>query len=108
MKVVIDIGKSFSRFPAGRDKEDGPFSGERFCIEFLLPEINKNREIDVLLDGTAGYGSSFLEEAFGGLVRRGVSGEHIHRSIKLLSEDQSLIKEIWGYIDDEVTRAGGK
>ena len=57
--------------------------------------------IRIELDGTEGYGSSFLEEAFGGLVRlRGFGAEELHRLVTLISdEDESIPIEIWDYID---------
>src|SRR5690349_17177962 len=66
----------FARSPGGRFVSDGPFSGEWFRDSILAPELGKaiatNDRLEVVLDGTSGYGSSFLEEAFGGLVRKGI------------------------------------
>lgn len=102
--IYIDIGKDFTRYPAGRRSEDGPFSGERFREEKLLPQFQEGVSVEVLLDGTAGYGSSFLEEAFGGLIRRGISPELVRRSLKLVTEDPALSEEIWSYINDQIKR----
>ncbi len=70
----INVAKEFSRTPFGRDEHDGPNNGTRFRKERLLPELRKNqgREAVVTVDfnGIAlVIGSSFFEEAFGGLVR---------------------------------------
>jgi len=97
---IIDIGKDFSRYPAGRYLSDGPFSGELFRSNFLVPALENNEKIVVLLDDTAGYGSSFLEEAFGGLVRLGYSEQKINSIITFQSEDPSLLEEIEEYIHD--------
>lgn len=97
---IIDIGKDFSRYPAGRYKTDGPFNGELFRSTFLIPALNNNEQITVALDDTAGYGSSFLEEAFGGLVRLGYSAKLIKSVISFQSDDPSLIEEIEEYIFD--------
>jgi hypothetical protein len=97
---IIDIGKDFSRYPAGRYQTDGPFNGELFRSTFLIPALNNNEQITVALDDTAGYGSSFLEEAFGGLVRLGYSAKQIKSVISFHSEDPSLIEEIEEYIFD--------
>lgn len=71
----IHVARDFSRFPGGRYKKDGPYSGEAFREEMLVPALlealKSNSVVEVELDGTAGYASSFLEEAFGGLVREG-------------------------------------
>lgn len=100
MRKIINIGKDFSRYPAGRYISDGPFSGEAFRSGFLIPALNNNEKTAILLDDTAGYGSSFLEEAFGGLVRLGYSEQKINSIISLQSEDPSLLEEIEEYIHD--------
>jgi hypothetical protein len=60
--------------PGGRFVSDGEYSGEWFRDDILAPALREaaaNSEIlTIVLDGTSGYGSSFLEEAFGGLIRR--------------------------------------
>ncbi len=69
--MMIDVASDFSPYPAGRFKSDGPFSGEQFREDRLLPALRRGEHVTVRLAGTKGYGSSFLEEAFGGLVRHG-------------------------------------
>lgn len=66
---VIVVGEKFSKTPAGRYNTDGPYSGARFRDELLVPALMRGSEVTVDLSGVIGYGSSFLEEAFGGLVR---------------------------------------
>ncbi|EKN4696362.1 STAS-like domain-containing protein [Yersinia ruckeri] len=68
----ISIAKDFSETPFGRFPSDGPNSAERFRQELLVPEFKKSGSEEVIVDfsGVAlGIGSSFLEEAFGGLIR---------------------------------------
>lgn len=100
--------RDFTEFPGPRHEHIGPFSGERFREEVLLKAINEHgiSEVHVDLDGTAGYGSSFLEEAFGGLVRSGISYESVAKLCERLlsNEDPSLIEEIKGYVDEEGQR----
>jgi hypothetical protein len=69
--MKIDLPVDFSPVPSGRYLSDGPDSGERFRENFLRPAIAERGPIEIKIDGTAGYGSSFLEEAFGGAVRAG-------------------------------------
>jgi len=73
---TISIAEEFSRYPAGRTRRDGPNSAERFREEILIPALTRAQETNdrvvVVLDGVYGYSSSFLEETFGGLVRRKV------------------------------------
>lgn len=96
---MIDIAADFTRFPAGRYRSDGPFSGERFREDLLVPAMAGGRPVVIKLDGAMGFGSSFLEEAFGGLVRAGYfSAEDALRLITIDTRDQSLIDEIHEYI----------
>jgi len=95
----INIAHDFSRYPAGRHLSDGPFSGEKFRNEFLLEPLSNNEHCLIELDGVRGYGSSFLEEAFGGLVREGkFEADDVLRLIELSASDESLIFEITEYI----------
>lgn len=58
--------------------------------------------LTVDLDGTAGFGTSFLEEAFGGLIRNdGLTLDEVERSLRLLSEEEPSLKaEIESYLRD--------
>lgn len=70
---MINVAEDFSRYPGGRYRDDGEHSGEEFRDDFLVPALElaraNNGKVVVVLDGVTGYPSSFLEEAFGGLVR---------------------------------------
>lgn len=97
----------FTEFPGPRYEKIGEFSGARFRDEVLIEAIKLHGpdNIAVDLDGTAGYGSSFLEEAFGGLVRSNVikPEQALALCSRLTSEDDpSLIDEIKSYISDAV------
>ncbi len=71
--VTIVVARDFSRYPGGRYRIHGENSGEAFRDDFLVPALATAKEqhgrVVVDIDGAAGYASSFLEEAFGGLVR---------------------------------------
>ena len=86
---TINIAKDFSRTPGTRFKKRSRFSGEQFRDEVLLPALQKDEEVVVVLDGTAGYSGSFLEEAFGGLVRlRVFEKEHLDKFLRIEAHDQ--------------------
>lgn len=98
--IVISIAKQFSPTPAGRYVADGPFPGEKFRDELLLPALKRDDdEVVVDMDGAAGYGSSFLEEAFGGLVRKGFDPVQLRRRLVIRSSHPSYVVRVWGYID---------
>ena len=95
---TIKVAEEFSRYPAGRFTQDGPYSGEAFRRRFLEPALRSAEQIVVDMDGARGYGSSFLEEAFGGLVRVGLPKELV-RQIEIRATNQSLRAEIYDYIE---------
>jgi STAS-like domain of unknown function (DUF4325) len=95
----INIAKEFTRYPAGRFRSDGPYSGERFREDLLVPALKETDVVEVELDGVAGYGSSFLDEAFGGLIRAHVlSSVDAPKRIRLHASDESLVNEILSYM----------
>lgn len=103
--MVINLPQDFSRYPAGRYQSDGPFSGEKFRDEYLAPSLDKvpsGGYLHITLDGARGYGSSFLEEAFGGLMRqrKDLTPEIFWGKIKIITDDPSLLQEIREYIAD--------
>ena len=81
MDMEIVVGRDFTKYPGPRYKRTGPFSGEQFRDEVLKPRllaaIKDGTRVIVYLDGVAGYGSSFLEECFGGLIRAGIPRDEL-------------------------------
>jgi hypothetical protein len=63
------------RYPGHRYKTQSLNSGEEFRDEILLPFIKKheNEKIIINLEGAIGFPPSFLEEAFGGCIRKGIN-----------------------------------
>lgn len=90
--MKLSIADKFSRYPGPRYRKDGPFSGEQFRQEQLIPAIREaiqsNERLVVVLDGVAGYGSSFLEEAFGGLVREGLTLDQLSKYLEVEAKTQ--------------------
>ena len=101
---TISIAKDFSAYPGGRFRDDGDHSGEAFREDILVPALQESDHLIVDLDDTEGFGSSFLNEAFGGLVRQGhFTTEALHDRLSFVSEDTAYEKEIWGYISQPST-----
>lgn len=98
--------KEFTKFPGARYKHLGPFSGEEFRDEKLIPAIEQNgKELVVNLDGVFGYGSSFLEEIFGGCVRKGIDPNIMIAVVDNIvsDDDEDLIEEIREYVNDAIS-----
>lgn len=105
MPKYINVS-DFSKFPGPRYRDLGEHSGEQFREEVLAPAIKEHgADIIINLDGVMGYGSSFLEESFGGLIRCGIQAETVLEIVKHLQseDDPSLIVEITEYVKDEIT-----
>lgn len=101
--MQINIGKDFARYPAGRYRLDGPNSGERFREELLVPALmGTDLVVEIVLSEAVGLKSSFLEEAFGGLVRAGFGGHELLRRLRFISNDASLPEEILQYIQKQM------
>lgn len=99
--LLIDFVKDFSRAPSGRFRSDGKFSGEVFREDYLVPALESRKRLKIIFDGARNPGSSFLDEAFGGLTRLGnFQSSELHKRIEIISRRQSISKEIWDYIDN--------
>ena len=69
MMIKVNVANDFTKYPSGRYKKNGTTSGEEFRERLLEPHLKAGEKLEISLDGTIGYGSSFLEEAFGGLKK---------------------------------------
>lgn len=103
---TINVVKDFNKKPYGRYPEDGEGCGQYFRQRILAPSLRNNDHVHVVLDGYNRYGRSFLDEAFGGLIRdEGFSWEELQQK---LSYSHGLVKSIEGLIKDRIDAAGGK
>ena len=104
--MKISIAKDFSTIPGARFPEEGDFSGQDFRTKILCPALKKaiseNEVLTIVLDGTAGLGTSFLEESFGGLIRNDrFSLDILQKYINIVSEeDPDYIAEIKQYMTE--------
>ncbi|MET3470676.1 hypothetical protein ABIC78_001191 [Novosphingobium sp. 1529] len=87
---TITIAKDFSPFPAGRRRNDGPFTGEAFREDVLRPLLARGDRVVLDIDGVEGLPSSFLEEVFGGIVRRGIDLTTLRRLVEFRHSDPEL------------------
>ena len=105
---TINLTSDFNPRPFGRYRADGERSAEVFRDDFLIPQIHEHEEVTVDLSGTNYYGSSFLEETFGGLVRQGFTEEQLQSKLKVVHERlPSIAQEAWMYIQEAQAEASG-
>jgi len=97
--VTIYVARDFTKLPCIRSRSDGKKSGEEFRDDILLPALRSNARVVVDLDGVLSLGSSFLEEAFGGLVRKGYfTAKELTAKLVLKFQLSSYVDEAWDYI----------
>lgn len=112
--MKIKISSDFTTAPGPRKVSEGKFSGEQFRKEFLLPRVreasDKKCYLTIDLDGTSGYGTSFLEESFGGLIREdNLSLATLDSVLQFVSQEEpDLLSEIREYMEDAEKEKGGK
>ena len=105
----INIAQDYSETPGARYISDGPFSGEEFRDKLLEPRYLNCLPLGIKLiidfDGAYGYPITFLEEAFGGLVRKGYSViDLLNNTIFVSNEEPKIIEDIKKLILEEEQR----
>ena len=107
----ISVVKEYTDKPGARYESQGSNSGQKFRDTILyskfLEAIEKNEQLIVNLDGGYGYGSSFLEETFGGLVRRlkkenNDNYKKVSEIIIISNDNKTWIEKIKGYIKEAI------
>lgn len=102
MAITIKVAYEYSKTPGGRTRKDGPYSGEDFRETILIPKYieakEKGEQLIVDLDGGYGYGTSFLEEAFGGMARK-LGDKELRKIVIISDEEPKLAEDVSYYID---------
>ena len=103
--MLIKIATDFSENPGGRYIEEGDFSGELFRDTVLYPKykqaLEKGETLTIDFDGCFGFGTSFLEEAFGGMVRKYQVKNQLNHIIIISTEDETIPDLIRKYVISE-------
>lgn len=75
MEINLDVDNIY---PTGSKYDIEPITGEYFRNNYLKPVydycLERNEDLTITLNGGYAFGFSFLEEAFGGMVRSGYDG----------------------------------
>jgi len=104
---IITVVKDFHEKPYGRNKTDAAgceyTSGETFRQDILAPALREFEKITVDLTGYNRYGRSFLDEAFGGLIREeGFTSSDLEEK---LTYKHDLVGRIIDVIDERIEAA---
>jgi phosphomannomutase len=94
--IIINIAKDFSKTPGFRTYSDGPKSGQEFFDQLLKEKFKQafeqNVKLKIIMDGTDGFTSSFINEAFR-LLGNEFGAEKVWNNLLIVSD------EIPKYID---------
>lgn len=102
--VTIKVVRDFSKRPYGRYPEtDGEFCGKNFREKLLAPRLREHDKVHIDLDGYNRYGRSFLDEAFGGLIRE--EGFTLEELKKKLTYSHTLVPTIEKLITERIEAA---
>ena len=96
---VLECKKGFE-YQGPRFRRLGDNSGEEFREDFLIPWLDSLPENETgIVDfaGTKVYMSSFLEESFGGAVRKGY-GNKVDK-IEFINIEEDSLNDLKQYID---------
>lgn len=94
----ISIAKDFNYLVGLRYKKQSSFSGEEFRDNYIVPIFDKYDTIYINLDGTGGLTASFLDEVFGGLVKKYTYNKVINKIGLISNEDNTIICDIKKYM----------
>ncbi len=100
--LTLNIAREFADSPGWRYRTDGPNSGEEFREKLLKPRfvqaLEQGRKLLVNLDGTPGYTTAFLDEAFAGLAREFGVQQVLNRLEFHCIDEPFLPREIQFYV----------
>lgn len=87
MDQLIAVARDFTKYPGPRYRSSGPKSAQEFREDILEPKLRQaiaaGTKLIVLLDDVAGYGSSFLDESFAGLLRSGFEPAALQKHLEI-------------------------
>lgn len=104
--------RDFSKFPGGRFKRYGTHSGEEFREQVLQRALSDGADkLEIDLSDIFTYQPSFLDEAFAGLVKRGlISAEDFKKRFVFKADPANApnIKLIMRYVNEAAALKAGR
>ena len=100
---IINIVKDFSEVPYGRTKKHGPNNGTVFR-KILVDALKENDIVKVDFEDLIFIpGSSFMDEAFGGLTRdEGLAESELKKRLRIINSSESIKEEVEQEIEEGV------
>lgn len=97
-RLTLNVKDEFTEFPGLRLRSESKgVSGEDFYHKVLnkrfYEALSSGKELEVILDGTAGYPPSFIDESFGRLVFD-FGEECVRKNVRIVSDEEPIWKEM--------------
>lgn len=96
--TIYHFANQYTRYPGGRLRKHGPYSGEAFREDVLWPLLQTEKKIFLDLTDASGFGSSFLDESFGEVGKRLGYSTCKARLVLQSEDDPALVDLIWAKI----------
>ncbi|KIO38300.1 STAS-like domain-containing protein [Shewanella sp. cp20] len=103
--MKYNIGKDFCDTPAGRYLSDGDYTGEHFrenVLKQLVNQLAPGEKLEIKIDDCEGFGSSFLDEAFGGMVGKGYIKPADFNELLVIEYDENDDSESFSFFEKKI------
>ena len=98
-EITVKIA-DWSLYPCGRYRQHGECSAEAFRDDYLIPALETHEYVEVDMSGPLAFGSSWLEECFGGLVRAGYSAKELEARLMVVGGRVIDHIQAWSFIEE--------
>lgn len=92
----------WTRYPGGRFKEDGDFSGQEFREVYLENAVQNGDSFIIDFNGIFTAGWSFLDEALGYYVSEMGVGNFRKRFVIIADDDPDILEEMEAIIERRI------
>ncbi|WJD61540.1 STAS-like domain-containing protein [Pseudomonas kurunegalensis] len=99
-EITLDVSK-YTDTPIGRDALDGPKNGSDYRDNYVIPALDDYQRVKLDFTKTMGTTPSFLEEIFGGIIRKRVLGpQELKARVEVIYKYESVKRNILNYINE--------
>lgn len=99
-EITLDVSK-YTDTPIGRNTLDGPKNGAHYRDNYVIPEFDNYQIVKLDFTKTMGTTPSFLEEIFGGIIRKKVmSPQELINRTDVIYKYESVRRNVIKYINE--------
>lgn len=99
-EITLDVSK-YTDTPIGRDALDGPKNGSDYRDKYVIPALDDYQMVRLDFTKTMGTTPSFLEEIFGGIIRKRIlTPQELKRRMEVIYKYESVKRNVVNYINE--------